>query len=123
MVPGLSTAFAIRSGQSSIRDLGVPADATIVSKGISPDKHAYSSFDGYGPGDVRLDAILKERGIQHLVVGGLSFVGCVRATVLDARGLGYRVTVLRDGVRASTRGPCTHDGVIEELTGLGVDFR
>ena len=104
-------------------DLAVPADATIISKGISPDEHAYSSFDGYGPGDARLDAILKGRGIQHLVIGGLSFVGCVRATVLDGRELGYRVTVLKDGVKASTRGPRTHDGVVEELTGLGVDFR
>lgn len=43
-----------------------------------------------------LEAVLRGRGIGRLVVCGLATDGCVNATVLHARCLGYDVTVVAD---------------------------
>lgn len=56
-------------------------------------KHAASAFFG-----TPLDIHLRTRDVDTIIVGGVSTSGCVRASVVDAVSLGYRVTVLRDGV-------------------------
>jgi nicotinamidase-related amidase len=43
-----------------------------------------------------LDALLKARGIERVVIMGLATDYCVQATVLDAIRLGYRTAVLTD---------------------------
>ena len=47
--------------------------------------------------DTDLGQELKSRGIKSLVVTGLVTHGCVRATCLDAKKLGYRVILVQDG--------------------------
>ncbi|HYG73357.1 MAG TPA: isochorismatase family protein, partial [Actinomycetota bacterium] len=57
-------------------------------------------------GDVtatRLEALLRERGLQRLVIVGIATDYCVKESVLDARRLGFPATVLREGVRAVNR--------------------
>jgi nicotinamidase-related amidase len=44
-----------------------------------------------------LKAQLDARGVTGLVVTGLVTQGCVRATSLDAKKLGYRVILASDG--------------------------
>ena len=56
---------------------------------------AYSGFAG-----TPLHADLQALGVRRLFVGGLATDYCVRATVLDARRLGFDVEVLEDAVRA-----------------------
>ncbi|HHH36285.1 MAG TPA: bifunctional nicotinamidase/pyrazinamidase [Gammaproteobacteria bacterium] len=73
----------------------LPADVVIVSKGTSRDRDAYSGFQETG-----LHKILQQRQVQRLFVGGLATDYCVKATVLDARELGYDVYLLADAVRA-----------------------
>jgi nicotinamidase-related amidase len=51
-----------------------------------------SAFQGTGLGKE-----LEARGIGRLVVTGLVTHGCVKATCLDARKLGYRVILVKDG--------------------------
>ena len=46
--------------------------------------------------DTQLQATLEERGVHELVVCGLVTHGCVRATCLGARNLGYHVTLAGD---------------------------
>jgi nicotinamidase-related amidase len=46
--------------------------------------------------ETELDGILAARGIDTLLVCGLSTSGCVRATVVDAAARGYRVFVIAD---------------------------
>ncbi|MDR1529468.1 MAG: isochorismatase family protein [Burkholderiales bacterium] len=75
--------------------LNIPQNAVIISKGTSENKDAYSAFNG-----TDLDARLKTTKIHHLFVCGLATDYCVRATALDARHLGYEVTVLRDAIAA-----------------------
>jgi nicotinamidase-related amidase len=52
-------------------------------------KPRYSAFD-----HTPLELILRELEIERLLVAGLSTEGCVAQTTIDARELGFKVTVL-----------------------------
>lgn len=52
-------------------------------------KPRYSAFD-----HTPLELILRELEIERLLVGGMSTEGCVAQTTIDARELGFKVTVL-----------------------------
>lgn len=80
--------------------LDVPANATIVRKGVHADIDSYSAFfenDRLTP--VGLDAILREEDAEEIVLAGLATDYCVLHTALDARRLGYQVTVIESGCR------------------------
>jgi nicotinamidase/pyrazinamidase len=79
-------------------DLKLPPNVVIVTKGIDPDKPGYSAFDGeIAPGRSFL-ADLRDRGIDHLYVGGLATDYCVRQSVLSALTDRLKVTVLEDAI-------------------------
>lgn len=75
--------------------LRLPASAIVISKAEHADRDAYSGFDG-----TDLEQQLRAAGVRRLCVGGLATDYCVRATVLDARRLGFEVVLLPDAVRA-----------------------
>lgn len=80
--------------------LEVPPDATIIRKGIHGHVDSYSAFfenDHRTP--VGLDAILRAMNAVDLVLAGLATDYCVLRTALDARALGYGVTVVEAGCR------------------------
>jgi nicotinamidase-related amidase len=54
-------------------------------------KPRYSAFD-----HTPLALILREREIERLLLGGMSTEGCVAQTTIDARELGFKVSVLAD---------------------------
>jgi len=54
-------------------------------------KPRYSAFD-----HTPLDIILAELGIERLLLAGMSTEGCVAQTTIDARELGFKVSVLAD---------------------------
>jgi nicotinamidase/pyrazinamidase len=90
----------------------LPPDAHIISKATSPEKDAYSGFDG-----TQLHALLQSFGTHRLFVGGLATEYCVLNTVKDALRYGYSTFVLQDAVRAIS----VLDGlkVLEEMERLG----
>jgi Amidases related to nicotinamidase len=94
--------------------LNIPHNATIISKGTTADKDAYSAFDG-----TDLDAQLKKANIVHLYIGGLATDYCVRASALDARRLGYEVTLLTDAIAAVNVAPGDGERAIKEMQGAG----
>jgi len=57
------------------------------------DKYGYGSFHNTG-----LDALLRKRGVQSLVVVGTVAQICVEQTAREAFHHGYRTTVVSDGV-------------------------
>ncbi len=76
--------------------LRLPPTATIITKGDQPSSDGYSAFEGHTPTGVTLTHALREKGVQHLYVGGLATDYCVRHSVLDALKAGFAVTVLSD---------------------------
>ena len=79
-------------------DLRLPPGATVVSKGQDRNDDGYSAFEATTDDGRTLADDLRERGVTDLYVGGLTTDYCVRATALDARAAGFRVTVLADAV-------------------------
>jgi nicotinamidase/pyrazinamidase len=102
-------------------------DGPVVQKG-SDGKDGYSGFSVRDPESgeeeaTRLDALLRERGIQRVVVAGLALDYCVKETALDAHRNGYRTEVLPDLTRAVDLQPGDGDTAVRELTDEGVDVR
>lgn len=96
-------------------DLSLPDDAIRVSKATAFEQDAYSAFDG-----TQLDAFLRRRNIQYLMVAGLALDVCVRASVRDALTLGFDVTLITDGTRAMQNGSAPN--VFEELQAAGAQL-
>ena len=88
------------TGADFHRHLRVVPNATIVRKGTNREKDSYSAFfenDRMTP--VGLDTLLREAGVGAIVLAGLATDFCVLNTSLDARSLGYDVTVIEAGCR------------------------
>jgi len=97
--------------------------AIVYDKGTDPeDDGGYSAFDGArddgGAKRTLLDD-LRARGIKTLVVGGLATDYCVKASVLDALKHGFKVELLRDGVRAVNIKPTDGDDAIAAMVAAG----
>jgi len=94
--------------------LTLPPDTTVISKATSPDREAYSSFQG-----TDLDSRLRAAGVHRIFIGGLATDYCVLNTVRDARRLGYDVFVLADAIRAVDVQPGDGQRAEAEMTRLG----
>jgi nicotinamidase/pyrazinamidase len=99
-------------------------DGPVVRKGANGED-GYSGFTMRDPttGETiptELDGLLRDRGIERVVVGGLATDYCVKATALDAVRLGYRTELLSDAVRAVDLQPGDGRRAIEELRAAGV---
>ncbi|MFQ6081511.1 MAG: bifunctional nicotinamidase/pyrazinamidase [Candidatus Bathyarchaeia archaeon] len=86
----------------------------VISKGLDPDKEAYSGFEGT---DLREE--LKKRGIEKVFVGGLATDYCVKNTVLDALKLGFKAVILEDAVRGVDVKPGDSEKALEEMVKKG----
>lgn len=82
-------------GAQFATSLELPSSATIISKGTSARKEAYSGFEG-----TDLEARLREASIDTLYVGGLATDYCVLNTVKDGLRLGFKVVLLTEAIRA-----------------------
>jgi len=90
----------------------------VIQKGTNQDNDSYSAFYDNGKfTDTGLSALLKSRGITHLVVAGLAFNYCVAASVIDAIDEGFKVCVVMDGCRSVLDG--TADKVKDDLIAKG----
>jgi nicotinamidase/pyrazinamidase len=69
-----------------------------------------------------MDGLLRGRGVRRVVICGLATDYCVRDTALDAVALGYRTSVLVDGVRAVDLRPGDGSGALAELVEAGVEL-
>jgi nicotinamidase/pyrazinamidase len=89
----------------------------VISKATHLDRDAYSVLDG-----TPLAALLRERSITRLFIGGLATDYCVRATGLDARAAGLDVVVLADAVCAVDVRPDDGKHALDELAAAGCEF-
>jgi nicotinamidase/pyrazinamidase len=75
--------------------LRLPTSAVVISKATTPERDAYSGFQG-----TELAELLRRRGVKRVVVGGLATDYCVLNTVKDALTQGFQVLLLTDAIRA-----------------------
>jgi nicotinamidase/pyrazinamidase len=106
--------------------LDVVADAPVVRKGHD-GRDGYSAFSVRDPrsGDVeatQLESLLRERGIERVVIAGLATDYCVVETVLDARRLGHPTTVLLEAVRAVDLQAGDGDRALDRMHDAGAEL-
>jgi nicotinamidase/pyrazinamidase len=98
-------------------------DGPVVHKAMGPE-------DGYSGFSVRhertgerssteLEGILRDRGIERVVVVGLATDYCVKETAVDAARLGFEVVVLRDAMRAVELKDGDADRALEAMNEAG----
>jgi Amidases related to nicotinamidase len=104
--------------------LTLPDDAPRVRKGVNGED-GYSGFTMRDPlsGETiatELESILRDAGIEHVVVTGLATDYCVKATALDAARLGFETAVLTDAIAAVDLQPGDGDRALEAMRAAGV---
>jgi nicotinamidase/pyrazinamidase len=105
-------------------DLALPDDAPRVRKG-SNGEDGYSGFTMRDPvsGETtptELERLLRDAGIDRVVVVGLATDYCVKATALDAVRLGFETSVLTDAVAAVDLEPGDGERALAEMQDAGV---
>ena len=93
----------------------------VFQKGTDPSVDSYSGF--YDNGKRKATGLgdwLKARGIDQLYVMGLATDYCVKFTALDARALGFDVSLVQDGSRGVELAPGDCDKAIAEMRAAGV---
>ena len=85
-------------------DLAVAEGAPRVRKGAD-GSDGYSAFSQRDPQSgeeeaTELEALLRDRGVEHVVITGLATDYCVKETALDACRLGFTTTVIAEAISA-----------------------
>ena len=102
----------------------LPVEGPVVRKG-SQGEDGYSGFTMRYPetgqtAPTELDALLRDAGVERVVIVGLATDYCVRATALDARSREYPTTVLASAVRAVDLAEGDGARALAELRAAGV---
>ncbi len=105
-------------------DLVTAMGARRIRKG-SNGEDGYSGFTMRDPTtgeetSTELDALLRDGGVERVVVVGLATDYCVKATALDAVRLGYETSLLTDAIAAVDLAPDDGTRAIEEMAAAGV---
>lgn len=91
---------------------------TVFYKGYSSKTDSYSGFNGINYKFNTLHDHLRSHKIKKIIVVGLAFDFCVKATAIDAAKLGYITVVDMEGCRAVF--PEKTDETVKELLDNGV---
>ncbi|OGO55283.1 MAG: isochorismatase [Chloroflexi bacterium RBG_16_72_14] len=105
-------------------DLVVSTGTPVVRKGANGED-GYSGFTMRDPatGDTiatELEALLRDAGVDDVVVTGLATDYCVKATALDAARLGFATTVLTDAIAAVDLRPGDGERALAAMREAGV---
>jgi nicotinamidase/pyrazinamidase len=103
------------------KDLKLPANVIVITKGDDPDEdEGYSAFEGKAEDGTTLEEQLNALEVGELFVGGLATDYCVRASALDAVSNGFRTHLLVDAIRGVDLNPGDSGMAIEEMKRDGV---
>ena len=85
-------------------DLAIAEGAPRVRKGAD-GSDAYSAFSERDPQSgeqaaTELETLLRDRGVERVVIAGLATDYCIKETALDARRLGFPTTVIAEAISA-----------------------
>ncbi|MEX0743913.1 MAG: isochorismatase family protein [Actinomycetota bacterium] len=103
-----------------------PPEAAVLRKGVDGED-GYSGFSVRDPGTgeveaTGLESLLRDGGIERVLVAGLATDYCVKETVLDARRLGFKTVVLLGAVRAVDLQPGDGDRAIDRMREAGAEI-
>lgn len=98
----------------------------VVRKGTGGED-GYSGFTMRDPErgvtrSTELELLLRQAGIERVVVVGLATDWCVKETALDARKLGFATTVIEAATRAVNLDPNDGARAVETLCSAGVEI-
>jgi nicotinamidase/pyrazinamidase len=102
--------------------LKLPADATIISKGMDPEKDDYSAFHAVTDTGATLPDLLDELGAERVYIGGLATDYCVRESALEGMKQGFSVTVLKDAVKGVDLKPGDCARALKEIVKAGAEL-
>ncbi|HET9435358.1 MAG TPA: isochorismatase family protein [Candidatus Limnocylindrales bacterium] len=106
-------------------------DLEVVGPSVRKGANGEDGYSGFTMRDpvsgqevpTELDELLRVRGIERVVIGGLATDYCVKATALDALRLGYATIVLLDGIAAVNLQPGDGERAIEDLRAAGATLQ
>ena len=104
-------------------DLALPFNAPRVRKGTNGED-GYSGFTMRDPttGErtpTELESLLRDAGVERVMVVGLATDYCVKATAIDALRLGFETTVLADAIAAVDLEPGDGHRALDEMRDAG----
>ncbi|HRC61656.1 MAG TPA: isochorismatase family protein [Dehalococcoidia bacterium] len=99
-------------------------EGPVIRKGTEGED-GYSAFSVRNPDSgeqfaTALEAELRERGIERIVIVGLATDYCVKETGLDAARLGFPATVVMDAIRAVDLEPGDGERALDALREAGI---
>ena len=98
-------------------------EGEILRKGTGGED-GYSAFTVRDPksgeqAGTRLEQLLRERGVERVVIVGLATDYCVKDTALDAIARGFDTTVLQGGVRGVNLEPGDDERALQQVQEAG----
>jgi nicotinamidase/pyrazinamidase len=94
-------------------------DVVVVSKGMASDEDSYSGFQATDASGRGLAELLRRKGIERIIVGGLATDYCVKHTVLDGLSEGFKVVLLTGAIRAVDLNPQDGEIAMNEMAQAG----
>jgi len=95
----------------------------IFRKGTRKELDSYSAFlENDGITSTGLEGLLSSLGANRVIVCGLATDYCVKATVLDARKLGFEVVVVEDAIKGIGAAPDDIDNAKKQMCDVGCVF-
>lgn len=108
------------AGAEFVPDLNVGGITRIFQKGMHKEVDSYSSFfDNDKRYDTGLNSYLKSKNVDALYVVGLATDYCVKFSVMDALNLGFKTTVVPEGVRGVDLNEGDSQKALDEMKDVG----
>lgn len=109
------------NGAQFVEGLDVDKITKIFQKGIDKQVDSYSGFFDNGHlRDTGLGNYLKAQNVEEVTLVGLATDYCVKFTALDARKLGFRTRLIKEGVRGVELNPGDCEKAIKKMKNQGV---
>lgn len=107
-------------GAAFHKDLDRSRWNAVFQKGTNPLVDSYSGFyDNNKQGDTGLSQYLKSEGVTELFICGLATDYCVKFTVMDGLGEGFRVNLIADASKAVNLQPGDYNQAVQEMKEAG----
>lgn len=123
---GIWPVHCVRDTEGADFHPALKVEGPVVRKGTGGED-GYSGFTVRDPetGEeeaTELEALLRDRGVERVVIVGLATDYCVKATALDAAAKGFSTIVLTDAVRAVDLEPGDGDKALAEMKSAGAEI-